>query len=196
MNAEKKVPRFNPLLASVPANWPRATDATPAPLEALSARHKADTGHSRIEIVAGNDAANLMGAFLLFRAWGMEKTGKEMDAAAWLSQWQAEVCSISFVQLVAWDGPMPVAMCRAHRHYDVFYSQIEAWGDKGYALPGYRGERVWSAMVDAAMDVGRIMGAVAGYIPVGADETAEYLGAMYERRGFVLSGKQYRKEII
>lgn len=148
-----------------------------------------------MEIVAGNDAPQCMGAWMLWRAWGLERFGREIDSGAWLRQWQDKRANGGFVQVVAWEGPVPVAMAEVHMHYEVFLSETHGWGEKGYCLPAYRGAKLWSRMVQAAEDIALGLGAKMLIVPTATDETGEHLGEMYLRRGYSLAGKQYHKEV-
>ena len=147
-----------------------------------------------VQVVAGNDTSQAMAAYILWRAWTLELYGHEMDDEKWLIQQQAKRTAGNFIQLIAWDGPVPVAMCEGYLMYDVQRCEYETWGDKAYALPEYRGLGVWKAMVQANLDLSLLMGTKSFHAPIGCDATADMLCAMYERRGFTVTGRYLRKE--
>lgn len=145
---------------------------------------------SRVVFVAGNDAAQMLGACLNWARWMAEERGVEIDWAGALSDWMGKAQAQNFLQVVGWDGPEPVAMMEIRANYNSMLHRTTLYGDHAYVHPDYRNEGVFTEMADFAMDTGRLIGHKHWIVPVtaGADATAPWLRSVYERAGFSISG--------
>ena len=143
-----------------------------------------------MNFVAGNDAGQLLGAWMLWHRWCLEEQGRELDHAAFLREQSGKVAGGCFLQVVGWDGPEPVAMVEMVVVYDAMRRVQVAHGDKAYVHPGYRRSGAFEAMLAfmvPLMDVLSIKNWVAP-VTAGRGATAPWLTAMYGRFGFEQTG--------
>jgi GNAT superfamily N-acetyltransferase len=139
---------------------------------------------------AGNDPAQLLGAWMLWHRWCLEEQGRELDHAAFLREQAGKAASGCFLQVVAWDGPEPVAMVEMMVVYDAMRRVQVAHGDKAYVRPEYRRGGTFEAMLSFMVPLMDLMGIATWVAPVtvGREATAPWLTALYERFGFEQAG--------
>jgi len=144
----------------------------------------------RVTFAAGNDATQMLGAWLNWRRWGLEEHGVEIDAPGFISEWTEKARSGTFLQLVGWDGAEPVAIVELRIIYDSMLRRQTLWGDHAYVHPDYRRRGVMTDLVDFCIDIANVLEIKHWVVPVtaGADATAPWLRKVYEDAGFTQSG--------
>lgn len=155
--------------------------------------HKATSRMQRpkaVEFAAGNDAAQMLGAWICWQRWCWETHGRDIDHATWLEQFVAKRNSGCWLQLIGWDGGEPVAMVEIGLVYDVMLREQVCHGDKAWIHPDYRSTGIFKQILDYLVDLTLVLGVTHGVVPVtaGDDASAPWLRRLYEKHGFKLTG--------
>lgn len=145
---------------------------------------------SRIVFAAGNDAAQMLGAWQNWVRWGFEERGKEISHSGFLESWVEKCNSGTFLQVVGWDGTEPIAMVELRTIYDPLFGETTLYGDHAFVHRPYRRKGLMQQMVQYCVDIAEITGMVKWLVPVTAGEnaTAPFLKKVYEDFGFEVSG--------
>lgn len=149
-----------------------------------------------IEFAAGNDAAQLLGAWMCWQRWCWETHGRDLDHEAHLAGRREAAASGSSLQVVGWDGGEPVAMVEVRLGYDACRRKTIGMGDHAWVHPNYRQQGVMSDLVAFLLLLGEALRVEVLLAPVtaGANASAPWLQALYERHGFMLTGLTMAKE--
>ena len=149
-----------------------------------------------VAFAAGNDAGQMLGAWLCWHRWCHEEQGRELHHEAWLREQQGKVAGGCFLQVIGWDGPEPVAMVEMVVVYDAMRRVQVAHGDKAWVAPRYRQAGTLTAMLDFMVPLMDLLGVQHWVAPVtaGDDATAPWLRSMYEKFGFRLAGITMQRE--
>lgn len=140
-----------------------------------------------VTLVAGNDASQMLGAWMCWNRWCWEEFGRELDHGAWLAD---QATRDNRIQIVAWDGAEPVGMVEATIVYDPMRRAQIAHGDKAYVMPAYRKTGACRGLVQAVIDLSDLLGVkyVGAPVSAGPDATAPWLRSMYDELGFEVIG--------
>jgi len=150
-------------------------------------------GAQGVVVEAGLDEDQMVALRALHRAWALEEFGHDMDEECWTRVQWGMVNSGQYNVLIAWAGEEPVGCVEMLVFLDPISREVIGNGDRAYVAEEWRGRGVFSALVDAVYNLGVAMGCTKTLLPVGVDETGQMLRAMYERRGFEVSGLTMRK---
>lgn len=136
-----------------------------------------------VEFCAGNDAPQMLGAWMCWNRWCWEEQGRELDHAAWMRNQEGRA---NRLQVVGWDGPEPVAMVEVVVVYDAMLRERIAHCDKAWVHKDYRRRGVMEAMVAFLFPLENLLDVGLWVAPVstGDEATAPWLKSMYERFGF------------
>ena len=149
-----------------------------------------------VEFCAGNDPAQMFGAWLNHYRWGFEEHGVEIDSAGVATDWMSKAQSGTFLQIVGWDGAEPVAMVELRTIYDPMLHTTTLYGDHAFVAKPYRKAGVMKALVGYCIQVAEVMGMKKWLVPVtaGPEATAPFLREVYESYGFEVSGLTMKRE--
>ena len=144
----------------------------------------------KITFAAGNDAAQMLGAWQNWSRWGYEERGREISHAGFVEAWMEKCRSGTFLQVIGWDGVEPIAMVELRTIYDPLFGETTLYGDHAFVKKDYRYGGLMKQMVQYCIDLAEIMGMVKWLVPVtaGEDATAPFLKKVYEDFGFEVSG--------
>ena len=151
----------------------------------------------KVVFCAGNDADQMLAAWLNWRRWGLEEHGVEVDSAGFIAEWIAKRDSGTFLQLVGWDGAEPVAIVELRTIYDSMLKRTVLWGDHAYVHKDYRRKGLMTDLVDTCIEIAGILDIKHWVVPVtaGEDASAPWLRSVYEAAGFQLSGITMKREV-
>jgi len=143
-----------------------------------------------VEFTAGNDAAQMLGAWTCWNKWCLEVHGREIEHDVWMAAFSNKMNSGRFIQVVGWCDGEPVATCDAEVSYDMMAKELVATGANGWVDPRLRCSGVWASLADFLVHMCLLAGVNRFIAPVGAGDSASapWLKAMYEKKGFEVSG--------
>lgn len=136
-----------------------------------------------VTVTVGIDPAQVHAAYRLHALWA-EEEGYEMDTDGWADLMRGLCVGGRYTLGVAWDGDLPVGVAEMHVLYDPMTRQTVAYGERGYVLPAYRTEQVFTALVEAWVGLSEFMGVKKMRVPAGLDLRGRALRRLYERLGF------------
>lgn len=146
----------------------------------------------RVEVVAGLDAEQVEGAWLLHLEWAHER-GMSLDARGWAEQMYAAAESGRFMLWVAWDDGVPVGVAECHLVYDPMTRQTAAFGERAYVTRAYRQRGVFESIAESIMAFADGMGCKTQRMSAEVDLRGRAMQKFYSRYGFkqvsVLMGK-------
>jgi GNAT superfamily N-acetyltransferase len=156
--------------------WPR--EAAPAVVFAL-----------------GSDADQMLGAWVCWKRWAVEE-GNAFDSEGFLSDFIAKRNSGTFAQIIAWDGPEPVAMVELRMVYEAAFRKTTLYGDHAWVHPDYRRGGIMRALVEYCIATATFLGFEKWMVPVTAGDkaSAPFLKDLYAGFGFKLTGYTMTRE--